>query len=291
MGFDPLLKRMGDDTMLIKHPPIFLIGAPRSGSTAFIQLLYQSLYLSYISNIMALLPSTMVRQTQIYPRGATAYQGKIQPSSFGYIPGVFSPNEAGKIMRFWFDQDKIKIGAVRRTVSALTSATGSPFFFKNQTNTARLSSIQAVLPEARFLFLKRDVLFTAQSILLTRRVLYGNDNIWWSVGPPGYEAVLDKSPYYQVVWQVIRLEQIAEETCAKQPSQAITISYEDFCENPSMIVEQVRVKFGLQSRDTLLTTNTVQSSNSIRLEKKEWSALQLAFEDVIADLNYQPNRS
>jgi len=282
MGFDPVVWESTSETTLKKKPPIFLIGAPRSGSTAFIQLLYQALELAYMSNVMALVPNRMITMTRIFPRIAKGYTGEIRNSSYGYIPGILSPNEVGKILRFWFDSElpEQHIRGIRRTISSISGATGRPLFFKNQCNTTRLDAILTVIPEARFVFLKRAPLYTAQSILLTRRKLYSDDYKWWSVQPPGYEAILEQDPYFQIIWQVLRLEQIAQTLCKSKPTHCITVDYEMLCSKPKQSIDEIRAKFDLAKSSKNAKIPPLVLANQKKISSLEWEKLKYAYAEV-----------
>ncbi|MDZ7735376.1 MAG: sulfotransferase [Gammaproteobacteria bacterium] len=284
MGFDPVLNTL-DTVDISNQQPIFLIGAPRSGSTAFIQAAYRCLQLSYISNLMALLPRCMVRITRIYPNAATGYKGHIMPGEFGYIPGLFSPNEAGEIMRFWFDGDRTESEFVKinLTINVITAITGNPVFLKNQTNTLRAQKIKEILPGCRFLYLYRDPIYTAQSILLARRKLGNNDMEWWSVKPPGYEKILQRDIYYQVVWQVLQLNSLCERVISNSGEHGLTIRYEHFCAEPVTIMKNLASRFSLDLRQDHPSSLNLSSANSIKLSDAEWAKLRNAHENIRSD--------
>lgn len=135
-NFDPSVKtRFSDEESLSKNPPIFIIGSPRAGSTLLFQVLSGQFQLSYISNIMAAFPSLMVRLLQFFPSAARGYTGEIKESRYGYIPGIFSPNESGKILAKWLEdsQDPNHDIYVRRTFAAITNLSGCPMVFKIKT--------------------------------------------------------------------------------------------------------------------------------------------------------------
>ena len=95
--FDP---KSAGEVRHFSHPglfPIFIIGAPRSGSTLLYQLLVKHTRVGYISNLMSLFPHKMITLAEY----TKAWHGSrnLKKSNLGYIAGLFSPSEAGAIQR------------------------------------------------------------------------------------------------------------------------------------------------------------------------------------------------
>jgi len=65
LGFDSLRHIYEDDFKNESLKPIFVVGSPRTGSTLLFQLMVKHLKVCYISNIMALLPSQMLKLGKI----------------------------------------------------------------------------------------------------------------------------------------------------------------------------------------------------------------------------------
>lgn len=255
--------------------PVFLIGAPRTGSTLLFQALAQQLKIAYVSNLMALLPRLMVRLCRVYPHIASNYKAPLLPGEFGYVRGLLAPNEAGGIMRHWFDTE---LGPdhdrkVSDTVAAITNAVDAPLFIKNQANTLRSEHLLRIFPGARFIHLRRSPLYTAQSLILVRRRLFGDDRHWWSVAPPGYESVLAEDPFYQVLWQNMKLDTIAAEICSHCPEHCCRIDYETFCEDPQAALDSLRKRLHLEGREEAPRLPGMQRSESRRLSPSDWERL------------------
>jgi hypothetical protein len=281
-GFDPLVRKAAMDSAW-SRPPIFIVGAPRTGSTALFQLMLRSFQLAYISNAMALLPRFMVRLCRRYPRAASGYDGVIRESRFGYVPGLFSPNEAGKILRRWFDQDDLQQEAayIRRTLQLIGEYTGAPLLTKNTHNSLRIPAILGVLPESRFVLLTRDPLMTAQSLLLARRELHGDDACWFSVEPPGHDAILSAPPLRQVLWQAMTMERIVLEAFVDRPESLVRVRYENLCDNPGRVLRELQARLGIAWRDGVLKNpNPLRASRQIRLSSSEWDELSFHYRDL-----------
>jgi hypothetical protein len=236
-------------------------------------LLTQHYRLTYISNLMALAPRYMVRLSLRWPGLCTGQLGGLCDSTCGYLPGLTAPNEAGQVMRDWFEEqgDSMHATMVRATVAALAEIANGPLVFKNQTNTVRLDHIRRIFPDVRLLHLRRDMRFTAQSLILARRRVLGSSECWWSVAPPGYEAVLDQEPLYQVLWQIDQLDELALANCLSRPKASIVIDYERLCTEPTTTLERIAARFELSPRNSL--PPTLQPVVAVKLPAAEWDRL------------------
>ena len=255
-----------------KHHPVFILGAPRSGSTLLYQMVLKYLHAGYISNIMALAPLLMTSIADRLKRchGVTA----LQPSHYGYISGLFSPSEAGAIQRFWFDHDLNTEQAawVRNTFVRLSTAFDKPVIVKNLMNTLRLERIRMVLPEARFIHLKREPLYNAQSLLLARRKNHGSEKIWWSTMPQGYEKTLNKEPEFQVIWQILQTEKILSRFMQAASPDVVHVRYEAFSAEPEKIVLDLAAWMDLAVREPV-DTSEISNANAIKIHAAKWRKL------------------
>ncbi|MBU2538845.1 MAG: sulfotransferase [Proteobacteria bacterium] len=223
------------------HPPIFIIGAPRSGSTLLMQILTEAFDVGYISNLHCLFygaPSLI--EKWFHPtkdRPQSDYHSK-----HGVTKGWASPAECGAWWYRFFrrkpayvtlgDVDGVKMRCFRRSLAALISAFGRPLLFKNMYVALRLDPLLAHVPEALIIVIKRDVVDNAHSLLEVRKRVFGCYEQWWSMEPPGCEGLKKLPPARQVVEQIVRINELIEEdrrAFANQPECFFSIQYEDLC--------------------------------------------------------------
>lgn len=218
--------------------PVFIIGAPRTGTTLVYQLLLNAFCFSYITNAASLFikaPVLITRLTEVFRRRATIPLN----STYGYVPGLFSPSEAGRLMRYWFDESP---PCVAPTITSLATVMGGPLLCKNLNNSLRMKNIVNIVPDSLFTWVKRKPVYAAQSILLARRSLFGGEEEgWFSVKPEGYEQVTRRSAIEQVVWQVKRIDDRIERSIEDLglAEKVLQVDYEDVCDNPTMLVDSV----------------------------------------------------
>ena len=230
-----LLKRKSD---LSRMQPIFIVGAPRTGSTLLFELLISTYRTSYITNLSALLYKSPVHATKLIKSLGLVHTFS-GTSKYGYIQGLSAPSEAGVLFNHWFGNDEsvkqdkhnlLPAHVVRMTVDSMCCLMKGPFIVKNLNNSMRLERINQIFPNAIYIYIKRDVIYTAQSIILARRKLFRNDEGWFSVKPQNYETLLELDPFEQVIYQIMSIENYIKQVLDEQQiKNVIEIWYEDMC--------------------------------------------------------------
>lgn len=228
--------------------PIFVLGAPRSGTTLLYQLLVEGLDVGWLANAHLRDPSDVCRiERAEQPRRSRS--GSDWRSAHGRTNEPWGPNEAGE---FWYrfvprqphQLDDVhatprRVAAIRAAVRAFMDACDAPVVFKNVFNSLRVPVLAAALPEARFVLIERDEESNARS-LLSGRVARGDATSWWSARPAGDEAVRDASPGAQVVWQVRRMNRVARrELAALHEDRWLAVGYDELCADPAALLERV----------------------------------------------------
>ncbi|MCP4121703.1 MAG: sulfotransferase [Bacteroidetes bacterium] len=272
---------MGFDKRIIKAPmpgnpvpPIFVIGAPRSGSTLFFQYLLKTFHLAYISNLSALMPKYNHFTLRTQRALGKLNWNQVARSSYGYIPGLFGPNEAGKYCDFLFDdQGKEHTENVRKTIAYYEKIFAAPLLIKNLNNSLILPEINRVFPNARIVFFQRETSFNAQSILDARMQNLGTRDEWFSVRPEGYKDVLDKDIFFQTVWQVNKIREIIQKDLQRLNMSSITLRYEDFIANPNDVLRKFR-DFTGQPEKAEFNYAELQHKNSVKLSASEWELIE-----------------
>jgi Sulfotransferase family len=222
----------------IEPAPVFIIGAPRCGSTLLYQLLVAHFDVTYLSNLHctwfgapALVERTVGR--------------RLQPpldfsSRFGRTDSRAGPSECGPYWYRFFrkspqhvtlsEAEPERLQRLRESVRALTAASRRTVVFKNLLNSVRLEPLATALPEAIFLAVHRDPDDNAASILAARRTILGDESSWWSTEPRGVEHLRDLSPPEQVSEQVRLIEQLVDEARETSvPDRIFDVRYELLC--------------------------------------------------------------
>lgn len=235
-----------------ENQPVFIIGAPRTGSTVLYEILTNYLDVSYINNL-----SYLARNNFFVGLLLSKFLFKDKPHNFfesihgnTFSGGLNAPHECGQ---FW--NQCIPVGIdyiseemagqfdcayIKKTIIAISNRFGKPVLFKNLNAGMRIALITKLFPQSKFIFIKRDPVYTAQSILLGRKKVFENPSEWWSVKPPNYKE-LSKLPYIeQIVKQTYFIEKqivldLKKYSC---PENVLTINYENL-NNTSQVISKV----------------------------------------------------
>lgn len=233
-----------------RWPVVFLIGAPRTGSTLLYQLLVAAFRVGYLANRHCRwygAPS-LLRAPEAPRDEATLFA-----SEFGQTAGGESPSECG---RFWYrffprEPQYVKAGDVSAAtgrqlagvLGALERRQGRQLIFKNMNCALRLEVLGDLLPSAVFVEVVRSARWTAQSILLARQQIYGRMDRWWSLEPPGIDELRPLAAEVQVVEQIRRITGLIAQARARfGEARFVRIRYEELCADvPAMLgdLEQV----------------------------------------------------
>jgi LPS sulfotransferase NodH len=272
--------------------PIFIVGAPRTGSTLLFELLISTYRMSYVTNFSALFFKTPAFAIKLQNRLRLCHQFSGR-SEYGYVPGLAAPSEAGVLFKRWFGNgDEIQPSAgdllpaerVRATVAAISETMGGPFISKNLNNSLRVGRIHSVFPDAVYLFMRRDPVYTAQSIIVARRRLFDDDRQWFSVKPPNYRELADLEPFAQVVSQIKSIEDgIRTMFDKRQIVNRFEIEYEALCGNWERVLEQTAescrhagVRLGRRKQSPVVS---LKKSQRQLLNDIEWKKLILAVDE------------
>jgi len=179
--------------------PIFIIGAPRTGSTFLYQALTDSLDVLFIDNIACRFNRDLFFGLWLSEQ---VFRGKPHDcfsSRFGATQGAHSPSECGEFWYRWLPRDqhfvdhneidRRIIEQIRKEVLGPSSYFGKPLLFKNLNAGQRLRLIVEAFPNARLIYLKRNENDVVSSMLKARHSLGIPKNMIWSIRPKNYEKI------------------------------------------------------------------------------------------------------
>jgi Sulfotransferase family len=234
-------------TAPLRHAPLFVVGAPRSGSTLLYQALVQHFSVGYLSNLHCRVYGAPSLVERVWSPGEPAGG---YSSHLGRTRGAAAPSECGEYWYRFFrrkpqyvplaEADPRRLRALRASVRALGNAAGGPLVFKNLICSLRLQPIGTALPEAVFVFIRRDLVENADSLLEARKRLHGDYRRWWSAEPPEIEELRSLPAEQQVVEQVRRIEAVIERDRDRLgPDRFLDVRYESLCDAPRETMDAV----------------------------------------------------
>jgi hypothetical protein len=236
-----------------RHPVVWGVGIPRSGSTLLAQLVAETRRLGYPSNLVARFwenPAFGLRIQQalapVLERGPMRFE-----SSRGRTEQWFAPHEFGYYWErhFPFEQThqpseerlrEVDWAAMRREIAELEAGFGQPMFFKNLTLSLVVDALAREFPGARFVEVRREPAAVANSLYRSRLAEFDDPEEWFSIRPSGIDELQDRAPVEQVVGQMEAVEGHLREVRGSIASERwLRVRYRDLCENPSAEVARV----------------------------------------------------
>jgi hypothetical protein len=250
--------------------PIFIIGAPRSGSTLLYQLLAYYYEFSYINNLSSIFYKSPALITYLTKYIFKPYSDKSLSSAYGLIKGIWSPSEAGAVFNHWFDNDKINNEYIRKSIIRIGHIYKRPFLCKNLKNYLRLERIYEIFPDAFFVYIKRNLIYNAQSIIIG---LYKDKQEMKAV------PSVDKSSgdiYKQAIDDILLIQDSIESFLTKNNCKYIQIDYDKLCDNNEKELkrfEELCQKYDLKLNKKCYDKLNLDKSNKIKLSKSDWKKL------------------
>ena len=191
----------------IDQPLIFVVGAPRSGTTLLSQLLAYCLDVGYIDNFTArfwLAPVHGIRLSRLITGGP---QPGAFESEYARTSRPTDIHEFGYFWRRWlnkhtFDdvvqaaqhEDEIDWAGLRLTLANIQHEFGRPLVAKNMLGAYHMPRLRRELGKVLFVCIERDPLDACISILDARRKYYSDPDAWWSYVPVEYPQLKDLRP-------------------------------------------------------------------------------------------------
>jgi hypothetical protein len=233
--------------------PIFIIGAPRTGSTILYQILSNELSLLYIDNFI-----------DVYHRNflwafKTSYKlfGDKPHNCFNSVHGstwkcgLHAPSECGDFWYQWLPREKHFVDFddfnesivenVQYELYSVINSFNKHLLLKNLNAGQRLRLLSKVCPDAKFIYVVRDKIDTASSILITRKKFNLGKGEWWSVKPGNYENLLKMDEHEMIINQIYNIEkQIFEDIKLFPAGNHITISYDEIIDDYKNIVSKIK---------------------------------------------------
>jgi len=248
-------------------PALFIVGPPRTGSTYCLQWLAASGAFTYPSNFIARFwtapfVGAMVQAMLTDP--LLDYGGEfadIKPtpidchSDVGKTQGLLSPSE------FWFfwrhhlpgdgdvgldlsQANSEHFAAFREELARFAEVRGRPAVFKGKIINHQLVHFAEGFEKALFLFMDRDPIDSAWSLLQARRRKYGDDATWLSFRTPNHPELSKLEPPEQVVGQVQSVRRDVTRGLASLPENRwLRLDYTELCCDPDGSFSRVKALF------------------------------------------------
>jgi len=236
---ESLLLRLGPREP--KRPPLFIVGAPRCGTTIISLHLINTFRFSYFPNISKRNPQ--------FPFIAAALGSLVweytptTDTSYGQVDGPMAPSDGWQIFHRWFPRydhsepvDTESLPELRRIVAHLEALMGGPFLNKNNNNSTRIRELRQLFPGSLFLHVRRDSRDAVASLIEARRKHNVPPDGWWSAAPPQSFDTAPSGTIGRAVRQVYAVDDHIRSALDSLSSERFsTVWYEDFCREPGQL--------------------------------------------------------
>ena len=227
------------------HPVVFIVGAPRSGTTIVYQHLVNKFHFSYFSNISKRL-SPFAIPSAVLGRYFFRYE-PTDSSRFGITDGAMGPSDGWGIFHRWFPRHGASghgtvrgLHELKNIVRIYEKLFDAPFINKNNANAMRIRELAGLFPDAAFVHVHRSPIQTVFSLLDARRKQKLGADEWWGPIPPDLVSCQFESEEARVVRQVAGLEDTIRDSLKAVPeSHRISVSYESFCQDPAWLCGRI----------------------------------------------------
>lgn len=268
-----------------KTPPIFIIGAPRSGTTLLYQLLAYHYNTSYITNFSSVFIKSPVIISYLTRKLFAPYNDNSLSSNYGLMKGTWAPSEAGKIFKYWFQKkDGTKI---KSSIFKMSEIFDAPFIAKNLRINSELDYMHKLFPNAIFIHIERDLAFNAQSLILG--IEDNNIDIIGNITDNEQRSIITKGTKEQVFKQVVddinRINNSISSYLNSTDANMISINYNALCNNYESELNKIEARL---NKDSVLLKRknesfdlAIKASQKIKLLKKDWVLLKQITEKQI----------
>lgn len=290
------------DTLDRIEKPIFLIiGCARSGTTLINQFLCDTkefcfpsnlisrfFYAPYIGSLYQKILIDYDTKNEIFNSSNSAdYQ---YSSTLGKTKGAHSPNEFWYFWRRFFKFEEIcklsndelqnvNIKGFNNELNSIQVVFEKPLLMKGMLLNWHIDFLEKINDKINFIYVKRNIIDNAISLLNARKNFYNDINLWYSFKPEEYYQIKNKLPYQQVIDQVYYTNKAIEEQIKNIPkNKVIEIDYENFCQKPQILLDKIVAKQGINFSPTNKVFNRLNVDEDKTIIEKMKSYLKSEYD-------------
>jgi len=273
-------------------PLVLILGGSRSGTTLLYQTLCHYLPVSYFNNLSVSFPRSPITSSNMFKRFLKKGNSTFK-NYYGSVPGFNGPNDGFHIWNRWLGQDRnhvdsdidqVVLEEMRNFVHTWHATFGKPLLNKNNRNSLAISTFERALPtQVRYIVIKRHPQFVVQSLICSREEVQGDKRVGWGLGANETTSTdkHDKSDPYAYIEDICRQvytvdKQLNQNLQQVDSNRYIEITYEEFCQNPQAVVQQVALLvLGKKLDDKeLKNLNPFDNTNNQRLSDEEFQRIK-----------------
>jgi len=262
-----------------KFEPVFIIGPPRSGSTILFQVLTNYLDILYINNLVNLAKKNPFFGFFLTHKFLKTELHDTYDSKYGISnqENLVAPNEGV----FWYKwlhgnghySDKFSLSEKQKkefknTIFAIINKYQKPFLIKNLSFSVRIKLLNDIFPKAKYIYIKREPVFVAQSIFQAKKKLKIPENKLWSIKPKNYKELEKLNNVQQISRQVFEIEKhINQDKELIDQKNFLEINYTEFCSNSHLEFLKIKEFIGADIKNYSIVDN-LKARDTIKIDTK-----------------------
>jgi len=266
-----------EEGLLPAHEPafplVFVMGPLRSGSTLLTQWLANTGLFAYPTNLLSRFYRAPIMGAKLQLLLADErYNFRDELKDFnqavtfnsenGKTKGALAPNE---FWYFWrrflpFGEidylptpelfERVDTKTLVAEFSGMMDVFDKPVSLKAMILNYNIDFLDALFKKAVFIHCKRDPLTNIESALNARKRQLGDIDKWYSFKIPEYPELSRLEPYEQVAGQIFHVNKAVEEGLKNVAEhKKMTVYYEDFCDHPEAVFNQLKSKLSANGYD------------------------------------------
>lgn len=268
----------------LKHQPIFIIGAPRTGSTILYQAITNLYDVLYVDNLVCKFHQNFFFGFWLSNKtyGNQPHNNYEADHGNTHMHGLRAPSECGQFWYRWLPKDHHYIEAdeiqdgkleeIRKEITAVINYFDKPIVFGNNNAGLRIKMINKIFPKSKYIMALRDPLSVASSLLKARMKFYDSYEKWWSLMPSNHLYLKQLDFAEQVVMQYFWINKNIKDdvTTLNKREYLMEVEHQKFCEDFSGNISSIETFLDIGTkRKHVQRPKLKYQSNSIDDEKLE----------------------
>lgn len=246
------------------QPIIFVIGVPRSGTTLLTQLVSSCFDVGSINNLIARFWLAPVSAIKLSKAVLSNQKNILYQSNYGKTSDITEPHEFSYFWHRWLKleympeyeiekmEKEIDWSGLILTLRNMALTFGKPLMLKAPLVLYYIDKIAAKMPEAIFVYSKRDLADVAVSLRKGRIKYYGDDSKWLGMYPLEYNKIKNLPPKEQLAAQIYYLDKSYRSKLNElQAEQGLVLEYKDICTNTQESLQKIKHNLFQQSSVSL----------------------------------------
>lgn len=219
---------------------IFVVGAPRSGTTLAYQFIASNFKLMYLSNFSENHVKYPLATSWLYKHKIKSFVSTYT-SKYGKSVGRSSPSQGDNFWKKYSMENDVP-----RLISIMSDIAKAPFINKSIAMSLEIERINSNFDNAIFIRVKRNLIDNGYSQLQNLRnngsEFYESGERWVSARPLNISELINLKEHEKVIGQLISINKQIDQSLDKiDDARIVEVDYDEFCSNPYELIDKITV--------------------------------------------------